>query len=205
MTTTPRRLYLYVLAAIALGALFGYLDPQHATQMKPLGDGFIKLIKMLIAPVIFCTVVSGIAGVHDAKKVGRVGAKALLYFEVVSTLALIIGLVVMNVVGPGRGFNIDPATLDPKAVAAYAKQAGEQNATDFIMHIIPKTFGDAFTANGRPVTLSATLTDPADTGEVEASTPIAGKPITFILGSGADAQSCEGLTDGSGTAFTSWA
>jgi aerobic C4-dicarboxylate transport protein len=112
--------------------------------MKPLGDAFIRLITMIIALVIFCTVVSGIAGMQDMKKVGRVGGKALLYFEVVSTIALLIGLVVGNVVKPGAGFNINPATLDPKAVAEYAGPAKAQSVTDFVMHIIPNTVMDAF-------------------------------------------------------------
>jgi aerobic C4-dicarboxylate transport protein len=112
--------------------------------MKPLGDAFIRLITMIIALVIFCTVVSGIAGMQDMKKVGRVGGKALLYFEVVSTIALLIGLVVGNVLKPGAGFNINPATLDPKAVAEYAGQAKAQSVTDFLMHIIPNTVIDAF-------------------------------------------------------------
>ena len=141
-------LYFWVLLAIAAGGTYGYLDPAHAVKLKPLGDGFIALVKMLISPVIFCTVMLGIAGAGDMKKVGRVGGKALIYFEAVSTFALVIGLVVVNVVGPGRGFNVDPATLDAKAVATYAKAAGEQNTVDFIMHIIPKTFTDAFTGSG---------------------------------------------------------
>ena len=142
--TGSSRLYLWVLAAIVLGALFGWLDPAHAALMKPLGDGFIKLIKMLIAPVIFCTVVSGIAGMQDAKKVGRVGFKALLYFEVVSTVALLIGLLVVNTLKPGTGFNVDPSTLDATAVADYAARAQQQTATDFVLNIIPSTFGEAF-------------------------------------------------------------
>jgi len=149
-------LYFWVLIGIAFGVLTGWLWPDQgaaadafkASSLKPLGDGFIALIKMLISPVIFLTVVLGIAGVSDLKKVGRVGGKALIYFEVVSTFALFVGLVVMNVVQPGKGFNVDPATLDAKAVANYAKAASEQNTTDFILHIIPKTFVDAFTANG---------------------------------------------------------
>jgi aerobic C4-dicarboxylate transport protein len=112
--------------------------------MKPLGDAFIRLITMVITLIIFCTVVSGIANVQDIKKVGRVGGKALLYFEVVSTFALLIGLVVGNVVKPGAGFNIDPATLDPKAIADYAGQAKAQGVTEFLMHIIPTTVVDAF-------------------------------------------------------------
>ncbi len=141
-------LYFWVLLAILAGGTLGYVDPATAVRLKPLGDGFIALVKMLISPVIFLTVVLGIAGMSDLKKVGRVGAKALLYFEVISTFALALGLIVMNVVKPGKGFNVDPATLDPKAVATYAKQAGEQTTTDFVLHIIPKTFTDAFTANG---------------------------------------------------------
>lgn len=133
-----------VLVAIALAIVFGYLNPAKAAAMKPLGDGFIRLITMIITLVIFCTVASGIAGMEDMKKVGRVGGKALLYFEVVSTLALLIGLLVGNVVRPGSGFNIDPATLDPKAVADYAGQAKAQSVTDFVMHIIPATVVDAF-------------------------------------------------------------
>lgn len=141
-------LYFWVLIAILIGGTLGFLSPTDAVKLKPLGDGFISLVKMLISPVIFCTVVLGIAGAGDMKKVGRVGGKALLYFEVVSTFALAIGLVVMNVLRPGSGFNVDPATLDAKAVANYAKSAGEQSSIDFILHIIPKTFTDAFTGSG---------------------------------------------------------
>ncbi len=141
-------LYFWVLIAIIAGGTFGVLDPVDAVKLKPLGDGFISLVKMLISPVIFCTVVLGIAGAGDMKKVGRVGGKALIYFEVVSTLALAIGLIVMNVLRPGDGFNVDPATLDGKAVSNYAKAATEQNTVDFILHIIPKTFADAFTGSG---------------------------------------------------------
>jgi aerobic C4-dicarboxylate transport protein len=141
-------LYFWVLLAIIAGGTLGYFEPATAVTLKPLGDGFIALIKMLISPVIFCTVVLGIAGAGDMKKVGRVGGKALLYFEVISTFALIIGLVVMNVLRPGDGFNVDPATLDAKAVSNYAKVASEQSSVDFILHIIPKTFTDAFTGSG---------------------------------------------------------
>src|SRR5215469_2340591 len=133
-----------VLAATALAIVFGYVSPAKAAAMKPLGDGFIRLITMIITLVIFCTVTSGIAGMQDMKKVGRVAGKALLYFEAVSTLALAIGLIIGNVVQPGRGFNINPATLDAKAVADYAGQAKAQSVTDFIMHIIPTTVVDAF-------------------------------------------------------------
>jgi len=156
MKALTRHLYFWVLIGIVLGGIAGWIWPDQgaapdafkASSLKVLGDGFINLVKMLISPVIFLTVALGIAGMSDMKKTGRVGAKALLYFEVVSTLALIIGLVVMNFVRPGKGFNVDPATLDANAVATYAKEAGEQSTVDFIMHIIPKTFGDAFTANG---------------------------------------------------------
>src|SRR5258705_8865337 len=133
-----------VLVAIAAAILFGYLSPAKAAEMKPLGDGFIRLISMIIAVIIFCTVFSGIAGMQDMKKVGRVGGKALLYFEVVSTLALLLGLVVGNVVKPGAGFNVNPAMLDTKAVASYAGQAKAQTVTDFVLHIIPTTIVDAF-------------------------------------------------------------
>jgi len=142
------QLYFWVLVAIVAGGLYGYIDPQRAVKLKPLGDGFIALVKMLISPVIFCTVVLGIAGAGDMKKVGRVGAKALIYFEIVSQFALIIGLLVANIVRPGEGFNADPATLDANAVADYAKRAASQSTTDFILRIIPTTFLDAFTGSG---------------------------------------------------------
>src|SRR6187399_1235809 len=148
MKALSRHLYFWVVLAILAGGLYGYLDPHNAVKLKPLGDGFIALVKMLIGPVIFCTVVLGIAGAGDMKKVGRVGGKALLYFEVVSTIALIIGLLVVNLIRPGAGFNADPATLDAKAVADYAKVAATQTTTDFILHIIPRTFFDAFTGSG---------------------------------------------------------
>ncbi len=133
-----------VLIAIAIAIVFGYVSPDKAAAMKPLGDGFIRLITMVITLVIFCTVVTGIAGMEDMKKVGRVGGKALLYFEVVSTLALGTGMIVANLTHPGAGLNINPATLDAKAVAAYAGQAKAQGVTDFVMHIIPTTVIDAF-------------------------------------------------------------
>jgi aerobic C4-dicarboxylate transport protein len=134
-----------VLVAVGIAIIFGYVSPNKAVAMKPLGDAFIRLITMIITLVIFCTLVTGIAGMQDMKKVGRVGGKALLYFEVVSTLALLIGLVVGNVVHPGSGFNIDPATLNAKAVAEYAGQAKAQSVTEFLVHIIPNTIVDAFT------------------------------------------------------------
>jgi len=148
MKQLTRHLYFWVLLAILAGGTLGYLDPATAVQLKPLGDGFIALVKMLISPIIFCTVVLGIAGAGDMKKVGRVGGKALLYFEVVSTLALAIGLVVVSVIRPGAGFNVDPATLNASAVADYAKRATSQTTADFILHIIPSTFLDAFTGSG---------------------------------------------------------
>ncbi|MQA36542.1 C4-dicarboxylate transporter DctA [Rugamonas sp. FT29W] len=137
-------LYVQVLFAIACGILLGIFYPSDAVAMKPLGDGFIKLIKMIIAPVIFCTVVSGIAGMQDVKKIGRVGGKALLYFEVVSTFALVIGLFVANIVRPGAGFNADPATLDTKSIAEFTEKAKHQSTIDFVMNIIPNTVIDAF-------------------------------------------------------------
>lgn len=133
-----------VLFAVAAALLLGYFRPATAIAMKPLGDGFIRLITMIITLIIFCTVVTGIAGMEDMKKVGRVGGKALIYFEIVSTFALIIGLLVGNIVKPGSSFNINPATLDAKAVADYAGQAKAQNVPDFIMHIIPSSVVDAF-------------------------------------------------------------
>ena len=139
-----RILYIQVLFAIAIGIVLGHFNSSLAIDMKPLGDGFIKLIKMLIAPIVFCTVVSGIAGMQNIKKVGRVGGKALLYFEIVSTLALLIGVVVGNLVRPGDGFNVNPATLDAKAVMDYAGKAKQLSTTDFLLNIIPNTVVDAF-------------------------------------------------------------
>jgi len=137
-------LWFQVLVAMALAVVMGHLSPIRAVAMKPLGDAFIRLISMVITLIIFCTVVSGIAGMEDMRKVGRVGGKALLYFEIISTLALVVGLVVGNVVQTGRGFNADPATLNAREVAAYAGQAKAQSLTDFLMHIIPNTIVDAF-------------------------------------------------------------
>ena len=137
-------LWVQVSVGILLAILFGYLSPARAVAMKPLGDAFIRLITMIITVMIFCTVVTGIAGMRDLRKVGRVGGKALLYFEVISTLALVVGLIVGNVVRPGSGFNANVATLDAKAVADYAGQAKAQTVTDFLMHIIPTTIVDAF-------------------------------------------------------------
>jgi len=137
-------LYVQVILAIIAGIIVGYLDPQLGVQLKPLGDGFIALIKMMIAPVIFCTIVHGIASMGDLKKVGRVGVKTLFYFEAVSTLALVLGLIVANVLQPGHGFNVDPATLDPKAVATYVTRAKEEGIVAHLLAIIPNTFVGAF-------------------------------------------------------------
>ncbi len=139
-----RSLYFQVLVAIGVGALLGHYAPATGAAMKPLGDGFIKLIKMIIAPIIFCTVVIGIAGSEDLKRVGRTGGLALLYFEVVSTIALLVGLVVVNVIQPGAGMNVDIKTLDAGAVAAYAGPGKMESLKDFILHIIPATMVDAF-------------------------------------------------------------
>ena len=143
-TSIFKSLYFQVLTAIAIGILLGHYYPELGAQMKPLGDAFVKLIKMVIAPVIFCTVVTGIAGMESMKAVGRTGAVALLYFEIVSTIALIIGLIIVNVVQPGAGMNVDPATLDAKAVAIYAEQAKDQGIVGFLMDIIPGSVIGAF-------------------------------------------------------------
>jgi aerobic C4-dicarboxylate transport protein len=139
-----RTLWGQVLIGVAIGIILGYLRPQTAIAMKPLGDAFIRVISMIITLVIFCTIVTGIAGMGDLKKVGRVGGKALLYFEVVSTVALLMGLVVGNLVQTGAGFNANPATLNAAAVTNYAGAAKAQTITDFLMHIIPTTVVDAF-------------------------------------------------------------
>ena len=176
-----RILYVQVLVAIALGVALGHFWPATAVEMKPLGDGFIKLIKMVIALVIFCTVVSGISGMENMKKVGRVGGKALLYFEVVSTLALLLGLIVATLIKPGAGFNADPATLDVKAVAAYAGKAKEQTVVEFVLNIIPNTIVDAF-ARGDilPVVLISVLF-----GYVLSRLGERGRPIKDFIDAGA--------------------
>jgi len=143
MKKLTQSLYAQVVVAVILGALLGYLRPAWGASMKPLGDGFIRLVKMLIAPIIFCTVVLGIAKMGDLKKVGRVGAKGLLYFEVMSTVALAMGLFIGNVARPGAGMNIDVASLDTKALAAYTS-APHLTTAHFIMNIIPKDVADAF-------------------------------------------------------------
>jgi len=139
-----RSLYFQVIVAIVIGVLLGHFYPELGKAMKPLGDAFIKLIKMLIAPIIFCTVVVGIAGMESMKTVGKTGGLALLYFEVVSTIALIVGLVIVNVVQPGAGMNVDPASLDVKSVAAYTGPGKMQSTTDFLLNVIPNTVVDAF-------------------------------------------------------------
>jgi len=137
-------LYLQVIVAIIIGILLGHFMPQTGEAMKPLGDGFIKLIKMIIAPIIFCTVVVGIAGMEDMKKVGKTGGYALLYFEIVSSIALIVGLTIVNLVQPGAGMNVDPATLDQKGIAAFTKPGQMASTTDFLLNVIPNTVVDAF-------------------------------------------------------------
>jgi aerobic C4-dicarboxylate transport protein len=140
-------LYIQVLIAITIGVLLGAFYPDFAVQLKPLGDAFIKLIKMMIAPIIFCTIVTGIAGMQNTKKIGSVGLKAILYFEVVTTLALLIGLLVINVLKPGVGMNIDPATLDTKSVENYITESKSQSVGDFLMHIIPENIVNAISTS----------------------------------------------------------
>ena len=139
-----KSLYFQVVVAIVVGVLLGHFFPATGEAMKPLGDGFIKLIKMIIAPIIFCTIVVGIAGMEDMKKVGKTGGYALLYFEIVSSIALVVGLVIVNTVRPGEGMNIDVAALDTKAVAAYTKPGQMQGTVDFLLNVIPTTVVDAF-------------------------------------------------------------
>jgi len=139
-----KALYFHVLIAIFLGLLHGIFAPSIAVKMKPLGDAFIKLIKMVIAPIIFCTVVTGIAGMEGMKKVGRVGGKALLYFEAVSTLSLVIGLAAGHLFHPGSGFNLDPTKIDTKSLNEYTSVTHQQNTVEFLMHIIPDTMSGAF-------------------------------------------------------------
>src|SRR5229473_4470491 len=136
-------LYVQVIVAILFGVAVGHYFPATGVALKPLGDAFIALIRMMIAPVIFCTVVHGIASMSDLRKVGRVGAKTLLYFELVSTVALAIGLLVGEIVQPGAGFNIDPAKLDPKAIASFVTQAKQEGIVPHLLAIIPNTFIDA--------------------------------------------------------------
>jgi aerobic C4-dicarboxylate transport protein len=146
MTRKPlyKSLYAQVLVAIAIGIALGHFSPETGVALKPLGDGFVKLIKMAIAPIIFCTVVSGIAGMQDMKAVGKTGGYALLYFEIVSTLALVIGLVVVNIVQPGAGMHVDPSTLDTKGIAAFAAAGEQQSTVAFLLNVIPSTIVGAF-------------------------------------------------------------
>ena len=146
MTSKPlyKSLYFQVVVAIIIGVALGHFNPELGSAMKPLGDGFIKLIKMIIAPIIFCTVVVGIAGMEDMKKVGKTGGLALLYFEVVSSVALVVGLLIVNFIQPGAGMNVDPASLDTKGIAAYTGPGKMQSTTDFLLNVIPGTVVDAF-------------------------------------------------------------
>lgn len=176
-TPLYRKLYFHVFVAILLGVLLGHFDPSLAVQMKPLGDAFIKLIKMVIGPIIFCTVVAGIAGMGDMKKVGRVGGKALLYFEVVSTVSLVIGLLAGHLFRPGNGFNLNPASIDTKALAGYATAAHEQSAVEFLMHIIPNTVSSAFASgNVLQILLVSVLF-----GAALAATGEHGKPLVTLI------------------------
>ena len=143
-SSSSKNLYIQVLIAIALGVLLGHFFPEYGTAMKPLGDGFIKLIKMIIAPIIFCTVVVGIAGMEDMKTVGKTGAYSLLYFEILSTVALIVGLIIVNFVQPGAGMHVDPSTLDAGAIASYIGPGKMQTTVEFLLNIIPISVVDAF-------------------------------------------------------------
>jgi len=181
-TPVPRKpwyriLYLQVLVAVFAGIIVGYCFPRFAESLKPLGDGFIKLIKMTIAPLIFCTVVQGIASMGDLKRLGRVGIKTLLYFEIVSTLALIIGLVVVNVWQPGAGFNMDVKSLDPDSTRNFAEKAHSLNAVSFFLNLIPNTFLEAFVSGDLlQVLLIAILVALAVYGMGER-----GKPVLHVI------------------------
>ena len=176
-------LYVQVLIAIAIVILLGHFNAKLAIDMKPFGDGFIKLIKMLIGPVVFCTVVSGIAGMQDIKKVGRIGCKALLYFELVSTFALFIGMAVGNWVRPGDGFNVDPATLDGKAIAEYVGKAKTLTTSEFLMNIVPNTVFDAFTKGDVLQVLLISLLF----GFALSAMGSRGKPVTELIDMGSQA------------------
>ncbi len=139
-----KSLYVQVLTAIIIGVALGYFYPSLGADMKPLGDGFIKLIKMIIAPIIFCTVVIGIAGMEDMKKIGKTGGLALLYFEIVSTIALVVGLIIVNVVQPGAGMHVNAASLDTKGISAYTAPGKMQSTTEFLLNVIPSSAIDAF-------------------------------------------------------------
>ena len=175
-----QQLYMQVLVGIALGVIVGYLQPAFGAELKPLGDAFIKMIKMAIGLVIFCTVVHGISGMGDMKKMGTLGGKSLLYFEIVSTLALLIGLAVAHIVQPGAGMNIDPATLDASAVAQYAGAAKDHSTIDFLLNIIPTTIIGAFSEGAiLPIVFISVLF-----GYVLSKTGEAGKPIRDLVESG---------------------
>jgi aerobic C4-dicarboxylate transport protein len=168
-----RVLYIQVLIAIVIGVVLGYVAPETAKSVKWLGDAFINLIKMMIAPVIFCTIVHGISSMGDLKKVGRVGLKALLYFEVVSSLALLTGVIVGEIVKPGAGFGADPKTLDPAAVASYSRAAAQESTVGHIMALIPKSFFDALAGGDLlQVLLISILTGVVITGMGERAAPI---------------------------------
>nr|WP_322102528.1 dicarboxylate/amino acid:cation symporter [Paraburkholderia sp. J41] len=172
-----RKLYFHVFVAIVLGVLLGHFAPSLAVKMKPLGDAFIKLIKMVIGPIIFCTVVTGIAGMGDMKKVGRVGGKALLYFEIVSTVSLVIGLIAGHLFHPGSGFNLNPATIDTKALAGFTTAAHQMSTVEFLMHIIPDTvFGAFSTGNVLQILLVSVLF-----GAALAATGEHGKPLAALI------------------------
>lgn len=154
------KLYVQVLIGVTLGVLIGVFWPQVGADLKPIGDAFIKLIKMVFAPIIFATVVLGIAKMENMKELGRVGVRALIYFEVLSTFALVLGLVVVNIVQPGQGMNVDPATLDAKSISTYtAAAAGNSGGfIDFMLHVIPGSVTDAFAKNEiLPILLFSTL------------------------------------------------
>lgn len=180
-----RVLYIQVLIAVAVGIAIGHFFPEHGKALEPLSKGFISLIKMMIAPIIFCTVVHGIASIGDVKKLGRVGGKTLLYFEIVSTLALVIGLIVVNTLRPGDGFNADLTTLDAKdveTVQGYAGQAKNLSTTAFLLGIIPKTFVSAFTeGNLLQVVFVALLAAFAIAGLGER-----GKPVLHVVDRASD-------------------
>jgi aerobic C4-dicarboxylate transport protein len=168
-----RILYVQVLIGVVLGILVGYFWPKFGADLKPLGDAFIKLVKMIIGPIIFCTVVHGIASMSDLKKLGRIGGKSLLYFEVISTVALIIGLLVVNFLKPGAGFNVDPQALDPAKTSSYVEKAQAQTTTDFLLNIIPSSFVEAFVRGDLlPVLLVALLTAFAINALGSRSTPV---------------------------------
>lgn len=180
VSTPPRRksifraLWFQVIVAVLAGIAVGQFAPKTGAALKPLGDGFIRLITMVITVIIFCTVVNGIAGMRDVKKVGRVGGKALLYFEVVSTLALLLGLAVGNFVHPGSGFNVNPATLNTKSVLMYASQAKATSIADFVEHIIPQTLVSGFSSgNILQVVLVALLVGFATAAVGSAADPFA--------------------------------